>query len=257
MRNRFDTGQRSGARARAGRVSGLAYGLRGLACLLLPAPALANPWAPPESCEIFLTVQAKACRVSNHYRCEGDDPGDQWRADFDQEGLFFQSRINFDAEWVESFEPGSGVLQTLDAGRRDPMNFSNLLASGRDDFDFGLSRDDGSRSTVTGFDRLTGETATIDGMVLEVTQFEYTEVDSFGTVTNRARGNEYISREMRLFFAGPGQTDLGDGMWREIDGRPVQFIFPGEPGFAAKQPLFDCDAIMSMAQPEGVTHVSY
>jgi hypothetical protein len=224
---------------------------------MLPAPAFAGAWDAPEGCEIFLTVQAKACRVSNHYRCSGDDPGDQWRADFDQEGLFFQSRINFDAEWVESFEPGSGVTQTIDAGSPDPMNFSALLANGRDDFDFGLSRDDGSSSAVTGFDRLTGETATIDDVALEVTEFSYTEVDSAGNMLNRARGNEYISREMRMFFAGPGQTDLGDGMWREIDGRPVQFIFPGEPGFAAKQPLFDCDAIMSMAPTERVTHVSY
>jgi len=224
---------------------------------VLPVPAFAGAWDAPEGCEIFLTVQAKACRVSNHYRCSGDDPGDQWRADFDQEGLFFQSRINFDAVWVESFEPGSGVTQTVDAGAADPMNFSNLLATGRDDFDFGLSRTDGSRSTVTGFDRLTGETATIDGMALEVTEFGYTEVDQAGAVTNRAKGNEYINREMRLFFAGPGQTDLGDGMWREIDGSPIQFIFPGEPGFAAKQPLFDCDAIMSVVSPKGVMHVSY
>lgn len=44
-------------------------------------------------------------------------------------------------------------------------------------------------------------------------------------------------------------------MWRPIDGSPVDFVFPGEPGFAAK-PIYDCDEIMSLA-PEGVTHVRY
>ena len=54
-----------------------------------------------------------------------------------------------------------------------------------------------------------------------------------------------------------GETDLGDGQWLPIDGSPVDFTFPGEPGFASTQPLFDCDAMMSFVPPAGVTHVSY
>ena len=98
--------------------------------------------------------------------------------------------------------------------------------------------------------------AFIDGVTLQQTEFDYTETDDYGNVMSRAHGNEYISREYRTFFAGPGETDLGDGMWRPIDGSPVDFVFPGEPGFAAKQPIYDCDEIMSLA-PEGVTHVRY
>ena len=30
-----------------------------------------------------------------------------------------------------------------------------------------------------------------------------------------------------------------------VDGSPVQFIFPGEPGFFSTEPIFDCDALMS------------
>ena len=44
---------------------------------------------------------------------------------------------------------------------------------------------------------------------------------------------------------GPSEWDGGDGNYLPIDGSPVQFIFPGEPGFASTQPLFDCDAVMS------------
>ena len=54
---------------------------------------------------------------------------------------------------------------------------------------------------------------------------------------------------MRMFFAGPGDVDLGDGQWLPIDGSPMEFIFPGEAGFMATQPLFDCDAVMSMVSP--------
>ncbi len=210
---------------------------------LLPAPALAGTWEAPEGCTIFLTVQAKACRVSNHYTCTQDQKGDQWRADFDQEGLFFQSRINFEAEWVESLESNPPVQQTLDPNPEDPASFSALLASGYDSFAFGLSRTDGTRTRVAGSDQLTGKKVEIDGVSLLQTQFEATEMDEFGSVTRRSRGNEYISAKYRVFFAGPGETDLGDGQWLPIDGSPVDFIFPGEKGFAATQPIFDCDAL--------------
>ena len=56
---------------------------------------------------------------------------------------------------------------------------------------------------------------------------------------------KYISAEWRLFFSGPSEWDGGDGTYLPIDGSPMQFIFPGEPGFASTQPLFDCDAVMS------------
>ena len=218
-----------------------------LTLLLSAPPALARVWTPPEGCEAYLTVQAKACRVSIHYTCDADQPGDKWRADFDQEGLFFQSRINDEAEWVESREVNPPVVQTLDASPKDPASFSELISSGIDTFAFSLSRTDGSNTEVAGFDRLTGKTITIDGVALEQTEFEAVETDSDGTIVGQSRGNEYVSREWRLFFAGPGETDLGDGLWRPIDGSPLQFIQPGEQGFAEAMPLFDCDALSADA----------
>lgn len=214
---------------------------------LLPAPVLAGTWTAPEGCEINMTVQSKGCRVSNHYTCKADPPGDQWRADFDQEGVYFYSRINREAEWVESFDVNPTVRQTLDPGAEDPASFSELLSAGIDTYVFSLTREDGTHSNVSGYDRLTGRTVTIDGVALEETEFEYTETDDSGYVVRRAHGHEYISRERRNFFAGPGETDLGDGQWLPIDGSPVDFAFPGDKGFGSTQPIYDCDAIMSMA----------
>lgn len=218
--------------------------------ILAGLPALAGTWTAPEGCEIFMTVQSKECRVSNHYRCAADAEGDQWRADFDQEGLYFQSRINFETEWVESHELNPPVRQSLAPGAEDPARFSELLSTGTDTFAFGLARSDGANSNVRGFDRLTGRSVTIDGVVLEETEFDFEETDLFGNVLRRARGNEYISREMRLFFAGPGETDLGDGQWLPIDGSPMQFLFPGDKGFAATQPIYDCDALTAGLKPD-------
>ena len=219
-----------------------------LACLAAPvAPALAGTWSAPEGCEVFMTVQAKACRVSNHYRCTADAPGDQWRADFDQEGVFFYSRIDSEGQWVESYSLNPTVRQVLDPVRADSASFSELLASGIDTWDFGMSRDDGTASGAQGYDRLTGRTVVIDGITLSETEVDFIESDVMGNVIRRSRGNEYIHPDWRLFFAGPGETDLGDGQWLPIDGSPVEFIFPGEDGFLATQPKYDCDVLSAEA----------
>ncbi len=229
-----------------------------LLCLALLAPLplqAANAWGAPEGCEVFMTVQSNECRVSNYYRCTGDAPGDQWRADFDQDGIFFQSRINSEAEWVESYELFPTVKQELLPGALDPASFSDLLTNGRDDFIFSLSKDTGEETDVRGFDRLTGKTFVIDGITLSQTEFSFEETDTGGSVLRQSRGNEYVHPEWRLFFSGP--SEWWDGTeWLAIDGSPVAFVFPGEPGFAATEPLFDCDPVLSMDGSGGLIHVS-
>ncbi len=220
------------------------------AALILPVPAFAGSFNPPEGCTTFMTVQARQCRVSNHYKCTADAPGAQWRADFDQQGPFFLSQINAEAEWTESFDLGAEIVtQTLSPNPKDPASFSELLNAGVDTFDFGLSRDNGEQTNVTGFDRLTGKTFTIDGIPLKETAFEFTESNLDGTILRQSRGNEYISADMRLFFSGPSQWNGGDGNFLPTDGSPVEFIFPGEKGFASTEPLFDCDPLMTNYSP--------
>jgi hypothetical protein len=227
-----------------------------LACA---APAHAGTFTPPEGCELFMTVQSRSCRVSNHFRCAADNPGDQWRADFDQEGIFFQSRINSEAEWVESLEFFPDTRQTLDPGAPDAASFTNLLDSGLDTFEFGLSKYNGERTRVSGFDRLTGKSFTIDGITLQETEYEFSERDLTGTLLRQARGNEFIHPEWRMFFSGPSQWNGGDDVFLPMDGSPAEFIFPGEKGFAATQPIFDCDAVVAglpqSRAPEGLIHV--
>jgi hypothetical protein len=235
------------------------YGAVAFAILALATPAHAGTFTPPEGCEAFMTVQSRGCRVSNHFRCTANNPGDQWRADFDQEGLYFQSRINAEAEWVESLEFNPSTRQTLDPGAPDAASFSNLLNSGLDTFEFGLSKDTGERTRVNGFDRLTGKSFTIDGITLQETEFEFNETDLDGNLLRQSKGNEYIHPDWRLFFSGPSQWNGGDGQFLPLDGSPMQFIFPGEPGFAATQPIFECDEVVAglpqSRAPESLIHV--
>lgn len=213
--------------------------------LLMSAPAGAGTFTPPEGCTAFLTVQSRQCRVSNYYKCSADAPGDQWRQDFDQEGPFFKSRIDSETQWIESFDMNPEVRQSLDPGAEDPASFSGLLSTKRDDFAFGLSKETGEKTRVRGFDRLTGKSFVIDGVTLLQTEFEFTETDLSGNILRQSRGNEFISPEYRMFFSGPSEWNDGTG-YVPIDGSPVQFILPGEPKFGTTEPIFDCDAILSM-----------
>jgi hypothetical protein len=219
------------------------------AVLMLPVAGNAGSFTPPDGCTGWLTVQSRACRVSNYYKCTQDAPGDQWRTDFDQEGLFFASRTDSEGQWVESIDMNPMTRQTL-TDAEDPASFSELLG-GVDTFAFSLGRDDGGASTVRGFDRLTGRSVVIDGISLQETQFEFAETKADGS-TVKSRGNEYISADWRLFFAGPSEWDDGSGAV-PMDGSPLQFIFPGEPGFFSSQPLFECDAILS-SYSKGESH---
>ena len=215
--------------------------------LLIAAPAGAGTFTPPEGCTAFLTVQARQCRVSNYYKCSGDAPGDQWRQDFDQEGVFFKSRIDSETQWIESFDLNPEVRQSLDPGAEDPASFTDLTSIGRDDFAFGLTKETGEQTRVRGFDKLTGKSVIIDSVPLKQTEFEFTETDMAGNILRQSRGNEYISPEYRMFFSGPSEWNDGTG-YVPIDGSPVQFILPGEPKFGTTEPIFDCDAILSQNQ---------
>lgn len=214
--------------------------------LMLAQVGGAQTFTPPQGCTGFLTVQARGCKVSNHYRCSADAPGDQWRVDFNAEGPYFVSRIDYETQWVFSLDLGDGTEQRLAPNPADPASFSALLATGTDSYDFIQTGSDGRSTRVRGFDTLTGRTVTIDGIALEETSFELRESLLDGTVLNTGRGREYIHRDWRLFFSGPSEWDGGGG-FEPLDRRPVTFAQPGETGFMSSKPTFDCDAQLARA----------
>lgn len=215
-----------------------------LLCLVLPVSAQAAGFSPPEGCTTKMTVQSKQCRVSNHYTCSGDAAGTMWRVDADQQGTFFLTQTNAEGEWLQSHDGGAQGAQTL-GDRKDPASLSALFGQGRDTYDFWLEHEDGTRTHVTGQDDLTGQTAVIDGQKLALTAFSFKETDASGTVLRQSRGQEYVSRNLGSFFSGRSQHADGAGNWRPSDGSPMSFSFPGEAGFEAGQPIFDCDAVIS------------
>ena len=208
------------------------------AALAAPTATMAQEWQPPEGCTGFLTVQQRGCMLSNHYTCEGDAEGDQWRVDFIEQGPVFASRINHQTEWVESLSLFSQT-RTMLGDRLDPANFDEMIETGIDTYDFSTVDDDGTETRYRGADVLTGEVVEIDGEPLLV--MRYTAEVSGPDGNSRSEGVNYVSEKWRFFLPGTSTSIGEDGeAGPERDNTPVQLIKPGEPGFFAMRPIYDC-----------------
>ena len=223
------------------------------ALALLCAPGAqgqgAGAFVPPEGCQTYLTVQSRSCVVTNHFVCPQIDPDDKFRTDFGEAGPFFTSRIDGDAQWVASGPPDDPQRTRTVDPVNDRGSARELIETGVDSFDFYQTNPVEGRTRVTGFDRVLGEVE-IDGEPLYRTEFEMTRRDASGQVIEHAVGREYVSDRHRRFFAGYS-ADLVDGAERnKRDRSPVEFIYPGEQGFGATYPRYDCDLMSALPRPE-------
>ncbi|MDP5306200.1 hypothetical protein [Paracoccus spongiarum] len=217
---------------------------------LAPLPGRAATFTPPQGCRLEVTVQNRGCTVSQYYRCSADPEGHQRSAIFGQDGLGHLSRIDAETRWIESSDPQTGLEDRLVDEAADHASFSTLLKDGRDDFDFWTESNSGERLHHVGEDILTGETVTIDGITLERTRFRLTTRDAQGAVLITREGQQFISRAMTRFFGGIETQSDWTGERRETNDSPVLFQFPGETGFGATTPQFDCDQLMTQLTHE-------
>ena len=216
-----------------------------LAGLLAPLSAAAQQtFALPQGCTAYLTVQMKSCTVSHHFTCNEDAEGIQRRVDLDEDGVTYFGAIDAETQWIESFHVYSGHSERLEDSPADRASFTELTATGVNDYDFQTLSDEIGTTRYFGRDSLTGETVTIDGVTLDVTEYSITAVDGNGDEMWRAAGNEYISRDWRMFLSGTSTYQTPDDTF-DSDDSPVEFIFPGETGFLSANPKHGCGAIMS------------
>ncbi|MBK4218038.1 hypothetical protein JJJ17_19085 [Paracoccus caeni] len=215
------------------------------AALLLPGAVKAGEFSPPQGCTLNVTVQNRGCSVSQHYVCSGDTQGDMRTAIFGKDGLRYQSRIDAETRWMESINTINGIQDRLVENSKDHASFSTLEETGYDDFDFWTESSTGERLRNIGFDKLTGEKTTIDGVELEQTRFHLKTFNANGDLLIERSGNQFISREMGRFLGGTESMADWTGEKFESDDSPVLFAFPGEDGFGETVPQFDCDEMMA------------
>lgn len=222
--------------------------LAGIAAILTfsAMPAQATTFTPPEGCKLEVTIQNRGCTVSQHYRCSGDASGDQRVTIYTPDGAVYQSRIDRETRWMESTNLRNGIHDELEPQAEDHASFSTLLRTGRDDFDFWTRANDGQRLHHVGHDVLPGERVSIDGVPLEITQFELTTYNESGDVLIQRKGQQFISRAHGRFYGGIEQAEDWTGTVEQVNDSPVTFAFPGHPGFGATRPEYDCDLQMVM-----------
>ncbi|MFT6074820.1 MAG: hypothetical protein ACJAZ1_001741 [Yoonia sp.] len=216
-----------------------------LAALAITTPVAAQQsFAAPEGCEATLTVQHKSCVLINVWQCDADEPGDQWIALLTQAGMFSLQKVDAEFQWLEAYKITGN--ETLVAPAEDPASLTELFEAQLDTWDFSLETEEGVERNV-GFDMLTGETTVIDGETLLNTEFQGHTLDADGNEIEAGSGRQFVSEKHRLFFFGVGWDDASpDDI---MDMSPVEFIYPGEPGFFSNSPKYECNVIESSFQP--------
>ena len=208
-----------------------------LSALTLATPVAAQQtFAAPEGCTGTLTIQQKGCVLVNVWSCEADNPGDQWLALIGQGGLFSVQKVDSEFQWIEAYKvSGNESLQTP---ADDPASLTELLANQIDTWDFTIETEEGPQRNV-GYDMLTGGKTVIDDVTLLNTEYQGRTLDADGNEIEASSGRQYVSEDLRLFFFGQSWDAATPD--QVIDMAPVEFIFPGEPGFFSDQPIYECN----------------
>lgn len=220
-----------------------------LLCLAGPMPVAAQTaptFVVPSGCEAFLTVQSRQCSVAHYWTCEMEEPGLFWRVSVDANGPSYLSQSDQDYRWLQGFSLRHDSQSAL-ISEADPADLDELFETGRDEMNFTLQQTENGvtfEQTYEGYDAVSGVEVEIDGETLLLTEFAYEYETEDGT--QRTSGNQFLSRDRRMFFGGVETTILPSGESFESDRSPREFIEPGEPGFLSMVPLYDCGELSGL-----------
>lgn len=226
------------------------FGVVVAAALLAVSPVRAGTFMPAQGCNLKMTAQLRGCVAAQYFVCDADNPGDQWVTYFDQDGARYTSRIDVETRWMESINLREGIVDVLEPDAPDHASFSTLLKTGKDDFDFWTLSNTGERLRNVGEDRLTGETKVVDGVPLQLTQFQLKVFSETGDLLIDSKGQQFVSADHGRFYGGVEERSDWTGEHHKSDDSPVTFAMPGEEGFGSTDPVFDCDMQMVWAAPQ-------
>lgn len=218
-------------------------------CLAGTVSHAQGTFEPPQGCTGKLTVQNRGCLMTHVWTCEGEPEGMQWVALFNEDGPFQVKQVDAEFQWLTTYYQNPVRREDMQVPAPDPESLTELFATGYDTYDFTVvpDRQDMAANRYVGYDRITGETV-IDGEPLKTTEYGYDVIAPDGSVSYRREGRQYVSERHRIFILG--ESWFADNPEDVRNLHPVDFVYPGEPGFFAGRPQYDCSVMMSALELE-------
>ncbi|MFQ6551031.1 hypothetical protein AAD018_001630 [Aestuariibius insulae] len=209
----------------------------------LVASSEAAAFSAPAGCEGKLTIQFRNCLMTNIWTCEADPDGEQWMALFNETGPSRLRKVDAEFQWLETHYFSPIRTERMVVPAEDPEDMTELFANGYDTYDFTIRDADGNGLRYVGYDKLTGEETVVDGEVLRNTEYAFDVMTENGIILEQMEGRQFVSEAHRIFLFGESwQRDAPDLV---RNSSPVDFIYPGEPGFFPNRPIYDCGAMLS------------
>lgn len=195
----------------------------------------------PEACQPVVTVQSRGCTVETMLRC-GAPLAMPWRAEvYDGEGLRQVSSFTQDFVQLRVQLPRFGIAFDHDPAQSSSTPPAEMAETGE-----GIERlkghitAGGQRLVVMTFNRIARvEPIELDGRKLVGFRITGTRTISPPIQAEAHDYMNYFDPETGVLFGGESLLPGPDGK-TSLDGRPAALAFPGDPGFDAKVPVFDC-----------------
>lgn len=191
-------------------------------------------------CEGIITAQGRQCLVHHLITCEGLPEGHRWLHTIGPNGPVAYAVYDNQFDNPATIYPLSGRMVERLPNADDPLSLDELLETGLDSFSFEERDQTGAVSRVVGYDSLPGDTVTIDGRQLARTEFQYSKRSAAGEVTDDLGGYQYLDVELRVIWPGFFDDKLNPD--ESVDLSPVDFFYPGEAGFLAQRPTYECNS---------------
>ncbi len=216
-----------------------------LPALLLASPALAGSnLVIGETCDPILTVQNADCTVTIIRACSDWALGASTSVTYDLNGRISAAASDENGAWLESFTTWDNAWERAIGTPEDPVSLDTLLSEGIDTYNFRITHEVDGESRilqVIGADILTGVEQRIDNVPLKTVTTDLRILEADGSVFYQTQGMQFVQPEMRLWLLGTDSVIGANGSVTNYDSSPVDFIFPGEPGFGETMPLFGCE----------------
>lgn len=205
----------------------------------LAGPAAAETlFSPPAGCEVFVTVQNADCTAEHMMRCDGQ--AGVTSVTLYADGGDYVLTVDDEAQWVFSYDDYDGTTETLVEPQTDPSLLSDLLRDRRHTYDFTTEGSDGAITRFVGKEAVVGDEVTIDGVTLLQTRNEMQAFAGDGTWLWSVVSQEYLHPEWRVWVGGTSMWNTPTDGEYPSDSSPVEFVFPGEPGFLSTVPAYGC-----------------